>query len=83
MTPQATLWLARFQRYLGTERRLSVHTLSAYRRDLGALRVLARANELGDALGQLLGAEPRLAEAGSMLPTGAAPLSDHAGHDER
>jgi integrase/recombinase XerC len=38
MTPQASDWLARFERYLGTERRLSVHTLSAYRRDLLALR---------------------------------------------
>jgi len=38
MTPQASDWLARFERYLGTERRLSVHTLAAYRRDLVALR---------------------------------------------
>jgi integrase/recombinase XerC len=38
MTPQATQWLARFERYLRTERRLSVHTLAAYRHDLAALR---------------------------------------------
>jgi len=38
MTPQATQWLERFERYLVTERRLSPHTLLAYRRDLAALR---------------------------------------------
>jgi len=38
MSAQALEWLARFERYLGTERRLSVHTVSAYRHDLGALR---------------------------------------------
>jgi integrase/recombinase XerC len=37
MSPQALQWLARFERYLGSERRLSGHTLSAYRRDLEAL----------------------------------------------
>jgi len=37
MTPQATQWLERFERYLGTERRLSSHTVLAYRRDLAAL----------------------------------------------
>ena len=37
MTPQATQWLERFERYLVTERRLSPHTLLAYRRDLAAL----------------------------------------------
>ncbi len=37
MSPEAALWLERFERYLGTERRLSAHTLSAYRRDLHAL----------------------------------------------
>jgi integrase/recombinase XerC len=38
MSPQATQWLERFERYLSTERRLSPHTLLAYRRDLSALR---------------------------------------------
>ncbi|HEY3731358.1 MAG TPA: tyrosine recombinase XerC [Steroidobacteraceae bacterium] len=38
MTPQARQWLTRFERHLATERRLSVHTLAAYRHDLQALR---------------------------------------------
>ena len=48
MTPQAGAWLARFQRYLGTERRLSVHTLSAYARDLAALSDWCGRNAIDD-----------------------------------
>jgi integrase/recombinase XerC len=38
MQPQQLAWLERFERHLLTERRLSVHTRSAYRRELAALR---------------------------------------------
>jgi integrase/recombinase XerC len=38
MTPEAEQWLARFERHLVTERRLSAHTIAAYRGDLHALR---------------------------------------------
>jgi integrase/recombinase XerC len=48
MAPQATQWLARFARYLGTERRLSVHTLSAYARELEALRDWCQRNGISD-----------------------------------
>jgi len=37
MTPAALEWLARFRRYLLSERRLSAHTDKAYARDLAAL----------------------------------------------
>lgn len=37
MTPAALEWLARFRRYLKSERRLSAHTDSSYARDLLAL----------------------------------------------
>jgi len=37
MTPAALEWVARFRRYMGSERRLSAHTDSAYARDLAAL----------------------------------------------
>jgi len=37
MTPAALEWVARFRRYMGTERRLSAHTDISYARDLAAL----------------------------------------------
>ena len=37
MTPDALEWVARFRRYMGSERRLSAHTDSNYARDLAAL----------------------------------------------
>ena len=37
MSPAALEWLARFRRYLGSERRLSAHTDASYARDLAAL----------------------------------------------
>jgi integrase/recombinase XerC len=37
MTPAALEWVARFRRYMGTERRLSAHTDASYARDLAAL----------------------------------------------
>jgi integrase/recombinase XerC len=37
MTPAALEWLARFRRYMRSERRLSAHTDSSYARDLHAL----------------------------------------------
>jgi integrase/recombinase XerC len=38
VSPEALQWLERFERFMATERRLSVHTVSAYRRDLRALQ---------------------------------------------
>jgi integrase/recombinase XerC len=37
MSPEAKRWLERFERFLVTERRLSAHTVSAYRHDLQTL----------------------------------------------
>ena len=37
MTPVALEWIARFRRYMNSERRLSAHTDSSYARDLAAL----------------------------------------------
>jgi integrase/recombinase XerC len=38
VSPEAQQWLERFERFMATERRLSVHTVTAYRRDLRALQ---------------------------------------------
>ena len=48
MTPKALQWLERFERYLATERRLSPHTLSAYRHDLSTLRDWCDGNGITD-----------------------------------
>lgn len=48
MTPAALDWVARFRRYLGSERRLSVHTGAAYARDLAALVQFCSRNGLRD-----------------------------------
>jgi integrase/recombinase XerC len=37
VTPEASKWLEQFERFLVTERRLSAHTVSAYRHDLKTL----------------------------------------------
>jgi integrase/recombinase XerC len=48
MTPVSLEWLARFRRYLRTERRLSAHTDSAYARDLGALVKFCDRHKIAD-----------------------------------
>jgi len=48
MKPQAECWLERFQRYMATERRLSLHTMHAYGRDLKALQGWCDRNRLND-----------------------------------
>ena len=42
------LWLERFLEHLRTERRLSVHTITGYKRDLIGLRVYCRDSGIGD-----------------------------------
>ncbi|HEY6453603.1 MAG TPA: tyrosine recombinase XerC [Steroidobacteraceae bacterium] len=48
MTPEAAQWLERFERFLATERRLSGHTVSAYRHDLRILRDWCARNGIED-----------------------------------
>jgi integrase/recombinase XerC len=48
MTPAALEWVARFRRYMSSERRLSVHTDRSYARDLAALVRFCDASGLGD-----------------------------------
>jgi integrase/recombinase XerC len=48
VTPKALQWLERFERYLATERRLSAHTLSAYRHDLITLKDWCDGAAIGD-----------------------------------
>ncbi|MGA2563863.1 MAG: tyrosine recombinase XerC [Steroidobacteraceae bacterium] len=47
MSPEALQWLERFERFIATERRLSVHTVTAYRRDLRALQDWCERNGVG------------------------------------
>jgi len=48
MTPQALQWLTRFERHLVSERRLSGHTVSAYRHDLAVLQQWCDQQQLAD-----------------------------------
>jgi integrase/recombinase XerC len=48
VTPESLEWLARFQRHLGSERRLSAHTASAYAQDLVRLVAYCDAEQLAD-----------------------------------
>lgn len=48
MTSEAAQWLERFERFLATERRLSDHTVSAYRHDLRTLRDWCARNGIED-----------------------------------
>jgi integrase/recombinase XerC len=41
-------WIARFERHLATERRLSAHTVAAYLRELAALQAWCRQNGIRD-----------------------------------
>ncbi|HTT05842.1 MAG TPA: tyrosine recombinase XerC [Steroidobacteraceae bacterium] len=48
MSPQALEWLARFEQHLASERRLSPHTVSAYRRDIAALAAWCRGAQVAE-----------------------------------
>lgn len=48
MNAEALRWLERFERHLATERRLSAHTVQAYRRDLAALAQWCDAGGIDD-----------------------------------
>src|SRR5213592_2537363 len=48
MTAAALEWIARFRRYMSSERRLSAHTDSSYARDLAALVKFCDRAGLGD-----------------------------------
>jgi integrase/recombinase XerC len=48
MKSEAARWLDRFELYISTERRLSPHTLLAYRRELAALQQWCGRNGVGD-----------------------------------
>ena len=48
MTPKATDWLARYERHLAMERRLSPHTVEAYARDLKRLVAWCDEQSLGN-----------------------------------
>jgi integrase/recombinase XerC len=48
MTPAALEWVARFRRYLSSERRLSAHTEKSYTRDLTALVKFCDAHKISD-----------------------------------
>jgi integrase/recombinase XerC len=48
VTPAALEWVARFRRYMGSERRLSTHTDASYARDLAALVKYCDKNAISD-----------------------------------
>lgn len=48
MQAEALQWLERFERHLSTERRLSAHTVAAYRHDLETLTQWCRQNDIRD-----------------------------------
>ncbi|HEY7929428.1 MAG TPA: tyrosine recombinase XerC [Steroidobacteraceae bacterium] len=48
MSPQALQWLARFEQHLAGERRLSPHTVAAYRRDVAALAAWCRGAQVAE-----------------------------------
>jgi len=71
MSPAALEWLARFRRYMSSERRLSAHTDRSYARDLAALIRYCDRRGIGD-WGKLDGPEVRAfaahSHAGGLAP---------------